>query len=194
MYIDLTLSVDMDDPVIRSAKSDPKKPWMSQGHIGTHLDVCPGQEPPPVEFCSRRGMLVDVLGIKTNEIGVEALRGRDIREGDFIIFYTGHLLEFSYGSPEYYKEQPRMSWELVDHLARSNLSLLGLDFPGLRPGDEHGRADMRCAKYGKYIIENLNNVDQLREAVGDNAFQVITGWTGFKGATGLSCRVTAVVD
>ncbi len=193
MFVNLTLEVDLDDPIVRKAKDDPKNWWMSQGHIGTHLDVCPGQEPPPIDFCSRRGVLIDIDGIGVDEIGVAALEGQDIRPDDFVVFYTGHLQQNPYGSSEYFNNQPRMSWQLVDHLADSQVSLFGLDFPGMRPRAEHGQADMRCARGGKYVIENLNNVDRLRAAADGRPFRIFTGWTGFKGATGLSCRVTALV-
>lgn len=193
MFIDLTLSVDLDDPVLQKTKRDPKNWFMSQGHIGTHLDVVPGQSPPPAEFCSRRGVLIAVAGTKMKEIDLEVLEGTKVGNGDFVIFYTGHLNAFPYGSPDYFGQQPRMSWALVTRLAESNISFVGLDFPGMRPGKEHGLADMRCGEHGKYVIENLNNVDQLHAVAGARPFQVYTGWTGFKGATGLSCRVTAMV-
>ena len=195
MFVNLTLEVDLSDPIVKKAKDDPKNWWMSQGHIGTHLDVCPGQEPPPIEFCRLRGVLIDVAGAGQGEIGVEVLDGRQIARGDFVVFHTGHLSRHHYGSSEYYASQPAMSWELVDRLAKSEVSLFGLDFPGMRARAEHGKADMMCAAGGKYVIENLDNVEKLHAAaVGGRPFQVFTGWTGFKGATGLSCRVTALVE
>ena len=194
MFVNLTLEVDLDDPIVKQAKDDPKNWYMSQGHIGTHLDVCPGQEPPPVEFCSRRGVLIDVRETGYKEIGVNVIESCDIVEGDFVVFYTGHLKVHEYGSPDYFNQQPRMTWELVDRLANSPVSLFGLDFPGMRARAEHGRAAMMCARGGKYVIENLDNVDRLHSLTGARPFRIFTGWTGFKGATGLSCRVTALVD
>lgn len=58
MYIDLTLSIDIQDPIIAKASADPDS-YMSRGHIGTHLDVYGGQAFPPARYCMRRGLLID---------------------------------------------------------------------------------------------------------------------------------------
>ncbi len=195
MFIDLTLIIDESDPIITKAKNDPERWYMSQGHIGTHMDVPPGIEPPPAEYTLLRGILIDVESIKKNEIGIEVLQRTRIGKGDAIVFHTGHIREFSYGTSDYFAEQPRLSWDLIKVLAENDVSLIALDFPGLRPGLEHAEADMLCGQNGKYIIENLTNVDRLRDAVRPSKpFSVLSGWTGFKGATGLSCRVTAKID
>jgi kynurenine formamidase len=38
MFLDLTLAIEMHDPVVGKANQD-QNSFMSQGHIGTHLDV-----------------------------------------------------------------------------------------------------------------------------------------------------------
>jgi kynurenine formamidase len=193
MHIDLTLCIDIDDPVIGKASKDPNS-YMSRGHIGTHLDVYNGQANPPAGYCERRGLVIDASKMRDADIGQEVLESHELHEGDFVIFYTGQLQRFVYGTKDYFKDHPQLTWEFVNYLAHQKLSFVGLDFAGLRRGDEHGPADAIFADHDSYVIENLDNVDQLLEAAGPRPFKLLTGWTGFKGATGLSCRVIAMVD
>jgi hypothetical protein len=39
----------------------------------------------------------------------------------------------------------------------------------------------------------MNKIDELYEAVGESEFKMHTGWTGFLGFSGLSCRVVAEI-
>jgi len=57
MFIDLSLSLPVDHPLFQMAIDDMKSP-LSMGHIGTHLDTHL-QRPIPVDWCDRRGVLVD---------------------------------------------------------------------------------------------------------------------------------------
>ena len=192
MYIDLTLSIDIQDPIIAKASADPDS-YMSRGHIGTHLDVYGGQAFPPPHYCMRRGLLIDARDAG-EEIGLAILAGRELQAGDFLIFHTGHLARHVYGSRPYYQTQPKFSWDLVEHLAERDTGFIGLDFPGMRSGPEHNTADRIVGSRGGYVIENLANVDRLHAEAGDRTFLVCTGWTGFQGSTGLSCRVVAHLD
>ncbi|MFM0738031.1 cyclase family protein [Paraburkholderia xenovorans] len=192
MYIDLTLSIDQNDPVIGKASKDPNS-YMSQGHIGTHLDVNFGHALPPAEYCRRRGWIVDVSGVSHAEIDESVLSGIDWSEGDFIMFHTGRTAEYRYGSPEYFKEHPQLNWTSIHSIAKRKPAFIGLDFAGLRRGPEHNQADSVCAEHGTYVIENLARLGELVERAGARPFEVVTGWTGLVGATGLSCRVTAIV-
>lgn len=189
MFIDLTVAVDMNDPIITKASKN-NDSYMSRGHIGTHLDVYSGQEFPPAQYCVRRGVLIQI-GDLESEIGVECLEGKDLQEGDFVIFYTGHLSRHTYATPEYYKTQPKFSWELVEHVSNRNFAFIGLDFPGMRSGEEHNTADRIVGSRGVYVIENLANIDLLNATTEKDDFELITGWTGFTGVSGLSCRVVA---
>lgn len=192
MYIDLTLTIDIDDPVIGKASRDPDS-YMSRGHIGTHLDVYGAQTPPPAHFCDTRGIVIDASRANGAPIEQDVLDGYDLTDCEFIIFYTGQLQKFVYGTRDYYQDHPQLSWDFVHALAARRFKFVGLDFAGMRRGQEHSAADAVCADQGVYVIENLGNVDQLLDAAGKRPFSVLTGWTGFKGATGLSCRVIANV-
>jgi hypothetical protein len=58
MFIGLTLSVDIDNAIINKASND-QNSYMSKGHSGIHFDVDVPQPVPPVEYCERRGVLID---------------------------------------------------------------------------------------------------------------------------------------
>jgi len=192
MFLDLTLAIDMHDPVVSKGNQD-QNSFMSQGHIGTHLDVYEGQARPPTEFAVRRGVIVYVGDIGETEITEKVLEGYDVREGDFVIFHTGYLSKYSYGTREYFSNHPQMSWDFIQILGKMNLGFIGLDFAGLRRGDEHGPADISVGENGGFIIENMNKIDELYSAVGKNEFKMYTAWTGFIGFSGLSCRVVAEI-
>jgi kynurenine formamidase len=193
VLIDLTLSVDINDPVINKASND-QNSYMSRGHIGTHLDVYVPQPVPPVEYCERRGVLIDASAVSHAEIGVEVLEGHELREGDFLIIYAGWLEKHVYGSRDYFKDHPQFTWDLVNHLATRKLAFIGIDFAGMRRGDEHSPADRIIGEAGAYVIENMKSVDQLLDASKGRGIRMLTGWTGFKGSSGLSCRVVADVQ
>src|SRR5690606_29385727 len=145
----------------------------------------------PVEYAVRRGLIVDVGDVGDEEITDKVLAGHDIRAGDFVIFHTGYLAKHPYGTRDYFRGHPQMSWDFIETLARMKLGFIGLDFAGLRRGDQHGPADLLVGRHGGFIVENMNNVGALHQAAGRNEFTMHTGWTGFIGFSGLSCRVVA---
>ncbi len=193
MFLDLTLSIAMDDPVVGKASMD-QNSFMSAGHVGTHLDSYLQTEI-PTEFHSRPGKVVDATryadaGI---DVGIDALATQTIERGDFVIFRTGHLGRTSYGTRDYFERHPQLSWEVIDFLIAREISFIGIDAAGVRRGDEHGVADRRAEDRGTYIIENIANVDQLWASASDRSFNVFTGWTGLKGFSGLQCRIIAAI-
>jgi kynurenine formamidase len=191
MLLDLTLSIDMNDPIIGKATTD-QDSFMSNGHIGTHLDTYL-QTPIPPDFHHRRGIVVDATEYTRRDVEVDAavLRNRDVRSGDFVIFYTGALETSGYGTKDYFKDHPQLSWGLIDLLLEHQVSLIGLDAAGVRRPGEHKVADRKAEERGTYIIENINNVGELMRLAGDSEFSIFTGWTGFRGHSGLQCRVIA---
>lgn len=189
MLYDLTLSIDMNDPVVGKANMD-QHSFMSAGHIGTHLDTYL-QTPIPPEFCVRRGKVFDATAFEGCDVDISVLGDQSVEAGDFAIFHTGFLDKHGYGTREYFKDHPQLSWELINHLIEAGVSFMGIDAAGVRRGDEHGVADRRAEAGGVYIIENLANIGVLAQAAHDSDFKVFTGWTGLRGYSGLSCRVIA---
>lgn len=84
-----------------------------------------------------------------------------------------------------------MSNELIDALLDKDISIIGVDFAGVRRGKEHTPKDQYCADRGVFIIENLCNL----KAVLDNGgyFQANTYPMNYAEMTGLPCRVVAEV-
>jgi kynurenine formamidase len=191
MLIDLTLRIDMNDPVVGKANMD-QHSFMSAGHIGTHLDSYL-QTTIPTEFYARHGKVYDARNFGERDVDLAILRDRPIEPGDFAIFHTGFMTRHAYGTRAYFRDHPQLSWALIDHLIEGGVSFIGIDAAGVRRGDEHGVADRRAEAGGVYIIENLANVDELSRAAHAQGFKVFTGWTGLKGFSGLACRVIAEV-
>ncbi|WP_144141097.1 cyclase family protein [Paraburkholderia sp. BCC1884] len=189
MLHDLTLSIDMNDPVVGKANMD-QHSFMSAGHIGTHLDTYLQSTIPP-EFCVRKGKVYDATAFAGRDVDLSVLDRQPPEAGDFAIFHTGFLEKYSYGTREYFKDHPQLSWELIDHLIEKGVSFIGIDAAGVRRGDEHGVADRRAEEGGVYIIENLANIGRLAHSAKEGDFKVFTGWTGLRGFSGLSCRVIA---
>jgi len=189
MLIDLSLHIDMNDPVVGKANMD-QHSFMSAGHIGTHLDTYL-QTPIPIDYHSRVGKVYDASQFRDKEVDLSVLDANPPEKGDFVIFHTGFLGEYSYGTREYFKQHPQLSWELIDHLIAQEVSFIGIDTAGVRRSPEHVPADKRAEEHGVYIIENLNNIGALQQEAGKRNFRVFTGWTGLKGFSGLSCKVIA---
>ena len=106
----------------------------------------------------------------------------------FIAFYTGFIEKEGYGTPRYFREHPQLSNELIDFLLQKNISIIGVDFAGVRRGAEHVPADQYCADRGVFVVENLCCLDALLSA---DAFTVCTYPLNAQGMTGLPCRVIA---
>lgn len=193
MFIDLTLSLPVDHPLFKKASADMQSP-LGMGHVGTHLDTYL-QRPIPVDWCDRRGVLVDArpYGAVVPESAIADL---DIREGDFVIFRTDRIEEVPYGTLEYFTDHPQLAWELIRALLRKKVSFIGIDASGIRHGvklgDEHHQADVECEESHCYVIENLTNLGAL-PASASGGFPIRVGWIAHRGASGIPVKVVANV-
>ncbi len=185
-YIDLTLQIKKTNKIYKWAELQPKKESV-MGHVGTHMDIYDSKSI-PIEYTQRRGILFDVSEIVGREISSEDIDLDYVKPGDFVLFRTGLIERFPYGSNRYFKEDISFSWELIDALIEEKIALIGLDAPDLRKGKEHIEVDKRCEKQGIYIIENLQN---LRQIDVNKPCKMLTMWLEDPEATGLKCRVIA---
>lgn len=112
-----------------------------------------------------------------------------IPENAFLLIRTGRSEKEKYGTVDYFQEHPELSNELIQWLSNQPLCFLGIDCAGIRRGKEHEPADRMLEKNGIFVIENLSNLNQLRNT---DVFQVYTLWFDDPVATGLRCKV--VVD
>ena len=184
MFVDLTLHLPPDHPS-RSSLSKRDAALASSGHFGTHLDRH-GNSVIPLSYIKSRCRLVDISALN-GEISPQVLDGLDPRPGDSLLFRTGALERYGYGTPEYNDAGPLFAWETLDRFTGAKLGFIGLDIRGLRKGDEHNKADRVCEAGGVYIIENLDNFSRLPEKT---PFTLYAMWFEREGS-GLPCRVVA---
>ncbi|MBE6615807.1 MAG: cyclase [Ruminococcaceae bacterium] len=183
MLIDVTLEITAK---MMEGEKEAKAPL---GHMGTHFDVMEMEF--PLAYIRRNGIVFDVSGVQ----------GRDIEETDidldsvgadmFVVFCTGYIEEVGYAQPGYFTDHPQLSDELIETLLDKGVSLIGVDFAGIRRGKEHIPKDRYCAERNVFVIENLCNLKKVLETGGKAVFHTYP--MRFAGMTGLPCRVIAEV-
>jgi len=183
MLIDITLKVTAD--ILR--RQNEKNGALLTGHLGTHFDVMNKEF--PLEYTERRGIVFDVKAVQGRDIDITDVDMDKVEEGMFVAFSTGHLERTGYGTPEYSKDHPQLSHELIRALVEKGVSIIGIDFLGARRGSEHTPTDQYCADHGTFIIENLVNLSTLPK----EEFTACTYPMNYEGMTGLPCRVVAKV-
>lgn len=185
-FIDITLPITRETSEV--AKNDELKGLV--GHIGTHFDVM-GKEF-PLEYSERVGVVFDVSGVQDRDIRISDIDLDLVGKGMFVGFRTGFIEKVGYGSKGYFSEHPQLSVELIDALVEKGVSIVGLDFAGIRRPPEHTPTDARLANVGTFVVENLCGLDALVAC--DQPLIVCTYPMKFVGLTGLPCRVIAHVD
>lgn len=78
---------------------------------------------------------------------------------------------------------------MLEALLQKNVSMIGVDFAGVRRGKEHTPMDQYCADHGVFIIENLCNLYSILKI--RNTFIANTYPMNYAEITGLPCRVVA---
>lgn len=180
MLIDITLKITPE--MLQEAKNNQKKEL--EGHLGTHFDVMDKEF--PLEYTKRKGLIFDVTNVENRDICSLDVDLNKVEKDMFVIFYNGFSEKEPYGTPVYYKEHPQLSDELIENLLNKGVSIIGLDFAGIRRPPEHTPKDQYCAERGVFIIENLRNLKTLLNV---NNFTVNTYPLNCQGITGLPCRV-----
>jgi kynurenine formamidase len=92
---------------------------------------------------------------------------------------------------KYFTEHPQLSNALIDKLLTKRISIIGVDFAGVRRGKEHTHMDQCCADRGVFIVENLCNLKNLLK--NGNTFIANTYPMNYAEMTGLPCRVVAEI-
>lgn len=151
------------------------------GHLGTHFDVMNKEF--PLEYIERTGIVFNVSSVKDRDIDISDINLFEIEEEMFVAFYTGFIEKARYGCKKYFSEHPQLSKELIDVLLERNISIIGIDFAGLRRGKEHTPMDHYCADRGVFMVENLCN---LKEVIKEGAyFTANTYPLNYSGISGL---------
>ncbi len=183
--IDITLKIT--PKMVSDAQENEKKSLV--GHLGTHFDVMDKEF--PLEYTRRDGVVFDVSHVRDRDIEASDVDLHCVGENMFVIFYTGFIERAEYGTREYFTNHPQLSNELIDDLLDLNISMIGVDFAGVRRGKDHTPKDKYCADRGVFIVENLCN---LKSVLGKDKIKsciVNTYPMNYANMTGLPCRVTA---
>lgn len=180
MLVDITLKITPD--MVKDAQGNQNKVLI--GHLGTHFDVMDKEF--PLEYIRRKAIVFDVSSVSERDIDASDIDLDRVEKDMFVGFCTGFIEEAKYGTTRYRKEHPQLSDELIEELIKREISIIGIDFAGVRRGKEHTPKDQYCANHGVFIIENLCN---LRSAIGDCIINTYP--MNYAGVSGLPCRVIA---
>jgi len=169
------------------------------GHLGTHFDVINKEF--PLDYAERKGLIFDVRNIyvageyTNRDIDISDIAIEKVEKDMFVIFYSGYGEIEEYGTRKYYKEHPQLTNELIYALLDKGVSVIGLDFAGIRRGAEHTPMDQYCADRDVFIIENLCNINVLAAAQAEAQSDIIihTYPMNLTDITGLPCRVVAEI-
>lgn len=183
MYIDLTLPITAQMRSDYSARQDA----LLAGHLGTHFDVM--DKVFPLDYLSRKAVIFDVSGVSGRDIGLADIDIDKVQKNMFVAFYSAQSERYAYGRPQYREDHPQLSYELIDALLDRKISLIGIDFPGIRRHEQHTPADQYCADRGVFIIENLCDLKKIVEAGGECIINTYP--LNHLGLSGLPCRVVA---
>lgn len=186
MLIDLTLRIT--PRMIADAEGNEKK--AQSGHLGTHFDVMNKEF--PLSYTELAGIVFDVSQVREKEIRVSDINVDAIGDAKFVALYSGMIEREMYGSIAYFKEHPQLSYDLIEALLEKKISIIGVDFAGLRRGSEHTPTDQYCADRGVFIIENLTSLGAV--LIGNHKFIARTFPINYSDMTGLPCRVIAEVE
>lgn len=185
MKIDITLKIT--PKMVTDAQGNEKKALV--GHLGTHFDVMNKEF--PLDYTERNGIVFDVSGVDGREIEAADIDLNQVKKDMFVAFYTGFIEKEGYGSKRYFSEHPQFSNELLEALLQKQISMIGIDFAGVRRGKEHSPMDQHCADRGVFIIENLCNLGNVLKNGG--VFIAHTYPMNYAEMTGLPCRVVAEI-
>ena len=181
MLIDITLSIT--EEMLLQAKNN-KNPQL-EGHLGTHFDVMDKEF--PLEYTKRAGVIFDVSKSCDREIETSDIDIEKVKPGMFVAFYSGYIEETDYCAPGYFKNHPQLAVSLIEALAERKISIIALDFGGIRRTPEHIPMDRYLANKNIFVVENLCNMGKILEKT--EYFTANTYPVKCQGVTGLPCRV-----
>jgi kynurenine formamidase len=162
------------------------------GHLGTHIDIM--DKCFPLSYLKRNAIVFNVHGIFERDIDIQDVEISLVEPEMFVAFYSGFIDAYAYGTEAYVTNHPRLSYQLIDELLIKKVSLIGVDFPGVRRKGEHTQIDQLCADSGVFIVENMCNLDMVAGGRKSRTCIMNTYPVNFSGLSGLPCRVVAETD
>lgn len=185
MLIDITLKITPG----MAATAQGNDRIVMAGHLGTHFDVMNKEF--PLAYTRRRGVVFDVRHVAGRDIEAADIDLAKVEPDMFVAFCSGYAEKEQYGTRTYFSQHPQLSDALIEELVQRGISIIGIDFSGVRRGKEHTPKDQYCADRGVFIVENLCNLPALVERGG--TFIANTYPMNYAEMTGLPCRVIAEV-
>ena len=179
---DITLKITGD--MLKDKDGNQKRDLI--GHLGTHFDVMDKEF--PLEYLKRKAVIFDVRGIQDRDIEISDIDMDLVQEDMFVGFCSDLIMSEGYGTEKYSHGHPELSMELIEALAEKKISIIGIDFAGVRRGKQHTPADQYCADRGVFIVENLCDLSGL---IGKKDVVINTYPMNCEGVSGLPCRVIA---
>ncbi|AQS11365.1 putative cyclase [Clostridium saccharobutylicum] len=190
MLIDLSVKVTKESN--KSVLNNDEAKLASFGHLGTHFDVMDKEF--PLEYTKRDAIVFDVSQILDRDIDVSDIDINLVNENMFVAFYTGYIEKEGYGTKTYFTSHPQLSDELINQLVNRKISIIAIDFAGVRRGKEHTPKDQYCADRNVFVIENLCDLDKVLNERKSIEFTANTYPINFADMTGLPCRVVAEME
>lgn len=185
MKIDITFCVTPQ--IADNAQKNEKRVLV--GHLGTHFDVMDKEF--PLDYTERKGIVFDVSTVKERDIDIFDIDMDSVEKNMFVAFYTGFIEEEGYGTEKYFHAHPQLSEGLIEMLLEKEISIIGVDFAGIRRGKEHPLKDKQCADRGTFVVENLCSLKKAVDMGGK--FLAHTYPMKYAGVSGLPCRVIAEI-
>lgn len=185
MKIDITLCVS--PKMVSDAQNNLKKAFT--GHLGTHFDVM--NKVFPLEYTELEGIVFDIENKGVGETDLTDINLDLVEKEMFVAFHSGFIECVGYGGARYFHQHPSLSMNLIQALIKKGVALIGLDFSGMRNGQEHTPADQLCADHGTFVIENLWGLGRVLQGAPYAKAHFHTYPMNFEGMTGLPCRVVA---
>lgn len=151
-------------------------------HVGTHIDTY------RLSYSKRGAEEVEarILDVRGKiEIGLDCIK--DIELEEFIIFRTGYMENYGYGTKDYFniEDAPYLSIELVDRLIERKVKYIGIDLHGIRHSREHKKVDIYCEDRGVYVVENICNLDKI----GDRK-RLLVSWNASAEASAIPLEIS----
>jgi len=175
-------------------------------HTGTHIDA-PAHlysdgltlDKYPIDQFVGKALIIDCRELKKGEtISMPLLeeKGSVLNEADFILFFTGHSA--LWGSPNYFKNFPILSQEVIEWINRCELKGIGIDAPSFDPvtideldqaaGELHNHRTILKTNR-TLLLENLCNLEE----VGSGLFMLCALPLKTLNADGAPARIVAVI-
>ncbi len=132
-------------------------------HVGTHIDIVNKNNKIEVNRFIGRGVLVDISKCSEGPISLENISNkRLVKKDDFVFFRS--CWSKNVGEEKYF-DHPELSFEVIEWLSKKKVNMVGIDALGLGKGKNHGKYDRYLVDKSIYVIENLTNLDLIKDEV-----------------------------